>query len=108
MIPGAARSIVVGALALTPAVASAAPPQQAPGAGTPGSSAAGILLRLEQPAPPAPADSVTADDLRELPRPRPDRLPGNVQIRIGVEDPRCLPGEDPFLDRAGRAPLPRR
>jgi hypothetical protein len=101
--------VALSVLVLGPAVALAAPEQQPPAATVqePGRSPAEILLRLEPP-PPTPADGITADDLRELPRPRPDGLPGNVRIRVGIEDPRCLPGDDLLLlDRLGRPPLRR-
>lgn len=54
-----------------------------------------ILLRqLVDPVRPAPADSLTRDDLRHLPPPRPDRLSDTVRFSVTVTDPRCLPGED--------------
>ena len=71
--------------------------QESPRAGTapPGQAPAEILLRLTEPARPRPAESVTGEDLRTLPKPRPDRFPGNVRVYV-VGDPRCEPGEDLF------------
>lgn len=97
-----AALLIGGALAVPASAQESATPR-----GTPSPSpAGGLLFKLTEPGPSAPPDSVMRDDLRELPRPRPDRLPDNV--RITVSDPRCLPGEDPLLDPGWARPAPRR
>lgn len=103
------RAIVVLAALLTGgALAVPASAQEAATSkGTPSPSpAAEILFKLTEPGRVAPPDSVQLDDLRELPRPRPDGLPDNVRITVG--DPRCVPGEDPLLDPRWARPAPRR
>ena len=49
-------------------------------------------------APPRPADSITRDDLRNVPPPANDFLPRGVRVNVVVGDPRCEPGEDWFDD----------
>jgi len=68
---------------------------------------ADILLRLTEPTRSAPADAVKRDDLREVPPvPSIDKLSdAGVRVYVGVEDPRCVPGDD--LGRANRR-APRR
>jgi hypothetical protein len=105
-------TIALVALIFGTALAGTASAQQgAAPQGTPSPSPAGeILLRMTEPVPPgaSPQDSVTREDLRELPKPRPDRLPDNVRVTVGVGDPRCLPGEDPLLDTSWARRAPRR
>ncbi|MBI2219329.1 MAG: hypothetical protein HYU51_18785 [Candidatus Rokubacteria bacterium] len=68
-----------------------------------------ILLRLLEPARPALADSLTRDDLEQLPPPRPDTLKDTVRVHVIVTDPRCLPGDDLFNEPLpGRRPSRRR
>ncbi len=67
-----------------------------------------LLLEMSRPTPPAAGDSVTADDLRDLPKPRNDVLPPNVHIMVVPgADPRCLPGEDLPLGGLRGMPPPR-
>ena len=50
----------------------------------------------------APAAS-SKDDLREIPKPKNDRLSDTVRITVSVGDGQCLPGEDGWVSpRTGR------
>lgn len=62
--------------------------------GRPVPQASILLQQLTGPRAPAPRDSVTRDDLRDLPTPRADRLSESSRIIIVVGDPRCFPGEE--------------
>jgi len=43
------------------------------------------------------------DDLREIPKPKNDKLSDNVRITVSVGDGQCLPGEDGLVSpRTGR------
>lgn len=101
-------TLALGVLVMSPAFGSAAPGQEdPPSAAKPANGAAEILLKMtEPPAPSRQRESVTRDDLRELPKPQVDHLPDNITITVSPADPRCLPGEDPFFE-PGRA-RPRR
>jgi hypothetical protein len=61
------------------------------------------LRQFMQSAPPRPVDSITRDDLHNVPAPPVDRFPQNVRFHVVVGDPRCEPGEDWFDD----SPRPR-
>ena len=60
-------------------------------------SKANLLLKLTEPAQPS-QDTLTRDDLRDVPTPRVDRLSDTVRVSAGVGDPRCLPGEGMLVD----------
>ncbi len=49
----------------------------------------------------------TRDDLREIPRPRNDKLADSVRITVTLGDPQCLPGEDGWVgpQRPNRRPV---
>ena len=50
----------------------------------------------------APSAS-SKDDLREIPKPKNDRLSDTVRITVSVSDGQCLPGEDGWVSpRTGR------
>ena len=50
----------------------------------------------------APTSS-SRDDLREIPKPKNDKLSDSVRITVSVGDGQCLPGEDGFVTpRSGR------
>jgi hypothetical protein len=61
----------------------------------------GFLLKLTQPTQPS-QDTITRDDLRDVPAPRVDRLSDTVRVSRGLDDPRCLPGDGMLVD-PGRA-----
>ena len=63
-------------------------------------AAPSLLLRMTNPPPAGPAEGIAKDDLRELPAPQMDRLPGSTRFHVVVGD-KCLPGE-------GLEPLPTR
>jgi hypothetical protein len=95
-------AVATGVLLLVAGVVSPAPGQESP-------AHTGILLqKLVEPEPAGRRDTLTRDDLRELPPPRVDRLSDHVQFSAGVGDPRCLPGEDGLNFGRGRRPSGRR
>jgi hypothetical protein len=50
----------------------------------------------------APSAS-SKDDLREIPKPKNDKLSDSVRITVSVGDGQCLPGEDGWVSpRTGR------
>jgi hypothetical protein len=66
-----------------------------------------FLLKLSEPVRPVPAETVTRDDLRELPTPRLDKLSeAGVTVTVIQGDPLCLPGDDPW--RINSRPRPAR
>jgi hypothetical protein len=70
-------------------------------------SESSILLKLTEPVRPVPAETVTRDDLRELPTPRLDKLSeAGVTVTVIQGDPLCLPGDDPW--RINSRPRPTR
>ena len=47
--------------------------------------------------------ATSRDDLREIPKPKNDKLSDSVRITVSVGDGQCLPGEDGFVtSRSGR------
>jgi hypothetical protein len=93
MTPGAAGLLLLIAGAVS-VVSAQQPPVQ------PGIS----LRQFMDSAPPRPADSITREDLRNLPAPAIDRLPQAVRVNVVVGDPRCVPGEDLFDTPRPRLP----
>jgi hypothetical protein len=64
----------------------------------------GIFLRMTEPPRQVPVETITSDDLRDLPPPHIDRLGDHVTVTVVVGDPRCQPGED--LRQLGGRNLP--
>jgi hypothetical protein len=54
----------------------------------------GIFLKMTESPREVPVDTITRDDLRDLPPPHIDKLRDRPTVTVVVGDPRCQPGDD--------------
>jgi hypothetical protein len=99
------RIVVTGAIGILVLMAGIglAPAQQPPASQPPAQPGISLQQFMDS-TPPRPADSITREDLRNLPSPAIDRLPQAVRVNVMVGDPRCVPGEDLFDTPRPRLP----
>jgi hypothetical protein len=54
----------------------------------------GIFLKMTESPREVPVDTITRDDLRDLPPPHIDKLADRPPVTVFVGDARCQPGDD--------------
>jgi hypothetical protein len=84
-------ALVAGALAMGLVSVSSAHGQEA-------RPAPDIRMLLTQPSNQAAPVSPPPPDVRELPQVKMDKLSDHLPVTIILSEPRCLPGEDDFID----------